>query len=225
MYSIWLCPKPSQSADLQKTIDHLAQKHQPAPTFPPHVTFFSGIDTLFPLEQVKATLKTGLVRWSNECELAAFEDKAEPTLKLSLDLPIAGEFFFQAIIQPVTQDLTVPAEPSLVEPDTTLSADAPKRTAYEALVKGRQILEQVFDKKPSKAYFPHLSLMYSEKKQEELQGIAHGEFAVPGAEEEGKLQVAEEIEFTRATIVACVGKTEEWKEVARFDLEGNEVKQ
>ncbi|KAJ9091370.1 hypothetical protein QFC20_007656 [Naganishia adeliensis] len=202
MYSIWLCPKPSQSADLQKTIDHLAQKHQPAPTFPPHVTFFSGIDTSVPLEQVKATLKTGLVRWSNECELAAFEDKAEPTLKLSLDLPISG------------RDLTVPAEPSLVEPDTTLSADAPKRTAYEALVKGRQILEQVFDKKPSKA-----------KKQEELQGIADGEFAVTGAEEEGKLQVAEEIELTRATIVACVGKTEEWKEVARFDLEGNDVKQ
>ncbi|KAI5449225.1 hypothetical protein NCC49_005204 [Naganishia albida] len=228
MYSIWLCPKVSQSEDLQRTIDKLAQKHQPAPNFPPHVTFFSGIDTSVPLDQVKATLKKGLKRWTDECELAAFEDKdykSEPTLKLSLDLPTAGEFFFQAIIQPVTQDLTVPAEPSLVEPDTTLSADATKRTAYEALVKGRQILEQVFDKKPNKPYFPHLSLMYSEKKQDELQGIVDAEFAVPGAEADGKMDVAEEVELTRVTIVACVGKTEEWKEVARFDLEGNEVKQ
>lgn len=227
MYSIWLCPKPSETPALQKTIDHLAKKYQPAPTFSPHVTFYSGIDTSVPLEKVKATLKTGLQRWSKECELAAPEGESDAVLDLGLDLPTAGTFFFQAIIQPVTEDITIPAEPSVVDVDTTLSADSPKRTGFEALIKGRQILEQVFEKKPTKPYFPHLSLMYSDKDQQALEDIVDQEFVVPGAEEKqaGKLDVAETVGFSRVTVVACVGKTEEWKEVARFDLEGNEVDQ
>ena len=214
-------------APLQDTITHLAERHQPAPSFAPHVTFYSGIDTSVPVEQVKATLKTGLQRWSKECELKALEGEADAVLDLGLDLPTAGTFFFQAIIQPVTEDFTIPAEPSVVDVDTTLSADSPKRTGFEALLKGRQILEQVFEKKPPKPYFPHLSLMYSDKDQQALQAIVDEEFSVPGTgvQQGGKLDVAETVGFSRVTVVACVGKTEEWKEVARFDLEGNEVDQ
>jgi hypothetical protein len=69
-----------------------------------------------------------------------------------------------------------------------------------------------------------LSLMYSEKQQEELQRIVDSEFSVEGVEE-GKMQSFEQVECARVTVVACVGKTEDWKEVARFDLAGNEVEQ
>jgi 2'-5' RNA ligase len=224
VYSIWLCPAPSQSPPFQHEIDQLAQKYQPAPTFSPHITFYSGIDTSVPLDQVKAKLKTGLERWTNECKLAGELGESDPVLGLDLDLPATGTFFFQAIIQPVTQNITVPEQPSLAVPDTTLGADAPKRTGYEALLRGRQILEEVFEKKPAKPYFPHLSLMYSEKQQEELQRIVDSEFSVEGVEE-GKMQSFEQVECARVTVVACVGKTEDWKEVARFDLAGNEVEQ
>ncbi|KAJ9093239.1 hypothetical protein QFC19_008445 [Naganishia cerealis] len=228
MYSVWLSPGPSQSSPFQHEIDQLAQKYQPAPTFSPHITFFSGIDTSVPLDQVKSKLKTGLQRWTKECELAGRFGESDPVLQLDLDLPIVGTHFFQAIIQPVTQDVTVPEQPSLAVPDTTLGADAPKRTAYEALIRGRQILEQVFDKKPPKPYFPHLSLMYSEKQREELQRIVDTEFRVPGdveSEKKGKMESFVQVECARVTIVACVGKTEEWKEVARFDLAGKEIEQ
>ena len=227
VYSIWLCPKPSQTPALQETIDRLAKQYQPAPTFAPHVTFYSGIDTSVPVEKVKATLKTGLQRWSKECELKAPEGESDAVLDLGLDLPTAGTFFFQAIIQPITEDITIPAEPSVVDVDTTLSADSPKRTGFEALLRGRQILEQVFEAKPAKPYFPHLSLMYSDKDHQALQAIVNEEFSVPDSEEKeaGKLSVAETVGFSRVTVVACVGKTEEWKEVARFDLEGNEIEQ
>ncbi|KAJ9115962.1 hypothetical protein QFC22_005105 [Naganishia vaughanmartiniae] len=224
MYSIWLCPSPAQSLPFQHEIDELAKKYQPAPTFSPHITFYSGIDTSVPLDQVKGKLKIGLQRWTKECELAGEQGVEDPLLQLDLDLPTAGTFFFQAIIQPVTQNITVPEQPSLAVPDTTLGADSPKRTGYEALLRGRQILEEVFEKKPAKPFYPHLSLMYSERAQDELQRIVDSEFSVEGVEK-GKMESFGEVECARVTVVACVGKTEDWKEVARFDLAGNEVEQ
>ncbi|KAJ9091856.1 hypothetical protein QFC21_007054 [Naganishia friedmannii] len=191
----------------------------------PHITFYSGIDTSVPLDQVKSRLKTGLQRWTKECELAGEPGQADdPVLPLDLDLPAAGTFFFQAIIQPVTQNITVPEQLSLAVPDTTLGADAHKRTGYEVLLRGRQIMEEVFERKPSKPFYPHLSLMYSERTQDELQRIVESAFSVEGVQE-GKMRPFEQVECARVTVVACVGKTEDWKEVARFDLAGNEVEQ
>lgn len=114
------------------------------------------------------------------------------SLDLDLEAPRAGRIFFQAITQPVTQSTP----------------------GGQTLLDGRRRLEKTFDKPtPSdKPYYPHLSLLYSEKPVDELEKIA------AELDDHGK-----KVRMQEVSVVLVQGPVEEWKEVARLKMNGERL--
>lgn len=113
------------------------------------------------------------------------EWSSEPMMELSLDAPRAGRIFFQAVTQPVRP--------------------------HAQLLDLRERLEVTLNKPTpvDRPYYPHLSLLYSDKPFSELEEIA-GELVQHGTT----------VRMVEVTVVHVQGPVEEWREVARVGLGG-----
>ena len=167
-------------------ITDLAHQHPPAPTFAPHITLMPTKPPTDDLATLQRSIQTALKSW-NEAST-----RSGP-IKLKLQPAQAGDIFFQAIISPV---------------DPTSASDS-------GLGDLRKRSEDALDVHPPR-YFPHLSLMYSDKDKSELERIA----AETNDTHRGE-GLPSEVDVDEIWIVKAAGEVHTWHPVVRLSLDGD----